>query len=215
MNARRDGQTLIKRKRRKFNLTLGLVACAVVAAIGKPAIALADGWGCQVLLCLSDPRGPETEKECVPPIEKLWDALRHGNPFPTCDFGSSYNDLPADLKQSIPASVVQQIMNSNSGASNTWASGGYCREDLLYWGGPEQSVLMCHASGAINVTINGSLWNRVWWDAPGGTIVENYGGYGQQTTPYDPTKAADEFMQKQNDAYSGNGWNNMLGGRSH
>lgn len=45
----------------------------------------ADDWGCQVLLCLSDPRGPTTEAECRPPIHKLWDHLRKGRPFPNCD----------------------------------------------------------------------------------------------------------------------------------
>ena len=47
--------------------------------------AKADDWGCQVLLCLSDPRGPTTESECKPPIHKLWDHLRKGKPFPSCD----------------------------------------------------------------------------------------------------------------------------------
>lgn len=45
----------------------------------------ADDWGCQVLLCLSDPRGPTTESECKPPIHKLWDHLRKGRSFPSCD----------------------------------------------------------------------------------------------------------------------------------
>ncbi|EBC1886528.1 hypothetical protein BU332_22785 [Salmonella enterica] len=48
-----------------------------------------DLWGCQVLLCLSDPRGPTTEAECRPPIHKLWRHLRKGKPFPTCNMATN------------------------------------------------------------------------------------------------------------------------------
>lgn len=57
----------------------------MAAAFGYSQGASASDWGCQVLLCLSDPRGPTTEGECVPPIHKLWDHLRKGRVFPTCD----------------------------------------------------------------------------------------------------------------------------------
>lgn len=46
---------------------------------------MASDWGCQVLLCLSDPRGPTTESECQPPIRKLWKHLAKGKSFPTCE----------------------------------------------------------------------------------------------------------------------------------
>lgn len=52
--------------------------------VGVGQEAMADDWGCQVLLCLSDARGATTESECRPPIEKLWKQLRRGKPFPTC-----------------------------------------------------------------------------------------------------------------------------------
>lgn len=58
-------------------------------------LAHADDWGCQVLLCMSDPRGPTTEKECVPPMEKLWRHLAKGGRFPTCDL---VDDMPRDIK---------------------------------------------------------------------------------------------------------------------
>lgn len=51
--------------------------------------ARADDWGCEVLLCLSDPRGPTTESECRPPIEKLYDVLKRGGSFPSCSFAGS------------------------------------------------------------------------------------------------------------------------------
>lgn len=46
--------------------------------------ARADNWGCQVILCLSNPGGPTQYAECRPPIEKLWRELAKGHSFPTC-----------------------------------------------------------------------------------------------------------------------------------
>ena len=54
-----------------------------------PAPARADDWGCQVLLCMSNPGGPTQFAECVPPIERLWRHLRRGGSFPTCDMAGS------------------------------------------------------------------------------------------------------------------------------
>lgn len=46
--------------------------------------ARADDWGCQVLLCLSNPGGPTQYAACVPPIQRLWSELAKGGAFPTC-----------------------------------------------------------------------------------------------------------------------------------
>ena len=67
--------------------TLFLFVCLGVAA--SPAFA--SRWGCEVLLCLSNPAGPTAVAECVPPIKKLWRALRKGKPFPTCDLQDGNN----------------------------------------------------------------------------------------------------------------------------
>lgn len=159
---------------RRWSLALSVLGGASIFAACP---AYADDWGCQVLLCLSNPGGPEQYSACVPPIEKLWSALRHGDPFPSCDFG----------------------MGGSQGtvATNTFASGGYCREDFLYWGGPEQSELLCRATGAINVVINDQLYTRVWWDVSGQdrTITEFYGAGGTQM-PYDPSQSAALFLRQ-------------------
>jgi hypothetical protein len=68
---------------------LGALALASLMCLSTAA--RASDWGCKVLLCLSDPRGPETESACVPPIQALWRALAHGDPFPTCDLASGPN----------------------------------------------------------------------------------------------------------------------------
>jgi hypothetical protein len=170
---------------RRFLLLTSVLTTWSVFAL---PLARADDWGCQVLLCLANPGGPEQYSQCVSPIEKLWSALRHGDPFPTCDFASGGS---GDLGRS-----------EGGGASNTFASAGYCREDLLHWGGPEQSELLCDATGAINVEINGELYTRVWWDAaaPDRTITEYYGtgsGGVRPEVPYDPTQAAKQFLRAQ------------------
>ena len=159
-----------------------LFVAAVLAAtsVFEPGLARAHDWGCQVILCLSSPGGPERYSECVPPIEKLWDALRHGDPFPGCELaGRGAGQRP------------------DTSATNLFASAAYCREDLLYWGGPEHGELLCGARGAINVEIDGQLYTRVWWDAGGAnrTITEFYGA-GSTLAPYDPARAAHLFLER-------------------
>lgn len=46
--------------------------------------ARADEWGCQVILCISNPAGATQYAECRPPINKLWRWLAKGRSFPTC-----------------------------------------------------------------------------------------------------------------------------------
>lgn len=67
------------------------IARAFVAVVGLGSFYLvfdskvsAAEWGCQVILCLSNPSGPTQYAECRPPIHKLWRALAKGRPFPTC-----------------------------------------------------------------------------------------------------------------------------------
>lgn len=69
-----------------------LAAPIMTAAISFSQVAHADDWGCEVLLCLSDPRGPTTESECRPPIEKLWRHLAKGRSFPSCSLAGSADD---------------------------------------------------------------------------------------------------------------------------
>ncbi|ACD20814.1 hypothetical protein [Paraburkholderia phytofirmans] len=182
-----DGVRLpvMRRVARRWALALTLFAGISLLA---PGLAHADDWDCQVLLCLSNPGGPEQYGACVPPIERLWSALRHGDPFPTCDFGTGGS----------PGTF----------ATSTFASGGYCREGLLYWGGPEQSELLCGATGAINVDIDNQLYARVWWDAggAGSTITEFYGA-GSTLVPYDPSQSAALFLQRseQSNSFGGGG----------
>lgn len=80
--ARKNQRSLVRRAFRVFCLV------TVITLPWTPQLARADDFGCKVLLCLADPRGPETEQQCVPPIEQMKAGLAHGDPFPTCDMGS-------------------------------------------------------------------------------------------------------------------------------
>lgn len=176
-----------------------------LACLAPVAPAHADDWGCRVLLCLSDPRGPETEAACVPPIERLWSALRHGAPFPSCDLNSSLTDLPPDVQNLLPPEALNA--GQGTGASNAWASGGYCRLDLLHWVGREKDTLGCGASGAINVMVNGTLLTRVWWGVGGmgGHTITEFYGQGSTEKPYDPSAAAQQFLDAINAASNAGG----------
>lgn len=55
-----------------------LMLAAVPAANASP-------YGCTVLLCLSNPAGPQAVAECVDPISRLRHDLRRGRPFPSCE----------------------------------------------------------------------------------------------------------------------------------
>jgi hypothetical protein len=170
---------------RRWSLALSVLGGTSIFA---PGLAYADDWGCEVLLCLANPGGPEQYSACVPPIEKLWRALRHGDPFPTCDFGMGGSH--------------------GTSATNTFACSGYCREDFLYWGGPEQSELLCRATGAINVVINDQLYTRVWWDVSGqGATTTEFYGAGSIQVPYDPSQSGALFLQttEQQNIFGGGG----------
>lgn len=63
----------------------GLITAAVFAALS--ASAQADEYGCQVLLCLSNPNGPMAVQQCEPPIQRFLreQAERPAKPFPRCE----------------------------------------------------------------------------------------------------------------------------------
>lgn len=59
----------------------------LLAGSGWSAPAAASDYGCEVLLCLSNPGGPTQYAACVPPITKLWRELALGHSFPICSGG--------------------------------------------------------------------------------------------------------------------------------
>jgi len=74
-------------------------AVSVCAAATFSGQAHADDWGCEVLLCLSNPAGPMAVAQCVPPIKRLYAALTklHPDPFPTCEQATASNHAGVDF----------------------------------------------------------------------------------------------------------------------
>lgn len=95
------------------------VAIASVVGAGVvPAPAHASDWGCQVLLCLSNPGGATQYPACVPPITKLWRQLAMGGAFPTCTGGGITKAKVNNLKDPRRRSVT---MISNDGRRTTYS----------------------------------------------------------------------------------------------
>ncbi|RCS22842.1 hypothetical protein DUT91_15190 [Phyllobacterium salinisoli] len=80
----------------KISLAKAFVAAASLASFSLvfDSKARADGWGCQVILCLSNPGGPTQHAECRPPIRKLWDRLAKGRSIPSCSGAGFHSSRP-------------------------------------------------------------------------------------------------------------------------
>lgn len=67
-------------------LPCGLLSASVLmlSYLSSSSNVRADDWGCQVIICLSNPGGPTQYTECRPPIQKLWRHLAKGRSFPIC-----------------------------------------------------------------------------------------------------------------------------------
>jgi hypothetical protein len=65
-------------------LLASLSGILVVGAAVSSRQARADQWGCEVLLCMSNPAGPEAVSQCAPPMERFYSVLKHGGSRPTC-----------------------------------------------------------------------------------------------------------------------------------
>jgi hypothetical protein len=132
-------------------MKLKMVLCATTLALASVA-AHADDWGCTVVLCLANPKGPTAVSECVPPIKKLWSELAKGHAFPSCDMNSSGA--------------------SGNSASHQWSSGNNCPPQYQYYGGADNSELLCSMAGVVSININNKPYNRVWWNGSN-TMTDN------------------------------------------
>jgi hypothetical protein len=96
-----------------------LLGCAIF--LGAACVSLSteaeDLWGCQVLLCLSNPDGPEALTECQPPIERLWEHLRHGNSFPSCPSGGSAYARPTSSYYDLCPAGTTELPSGQLGAA--------------------------------------------------------------------------------------------------
>lgn len=138
---------------------------AFLVATSAAAPAQADQWGCEVLLCLSNPAGPTAVAQCVPPIKRLWRHLAKRGSFPTC---AEANGQGGELR-------------------NTWAAySHWCPKHLEYirHANADRSEFACNASGSIDVRQATGELHRIWWGvvvpAPG--LDPHYFGPYEETT---------------------------------
>ena len=96
-----------------------LLGCAVFlgAACVSFSTEAENLWGCQVLLCLANPNGPEALSECQPPIERLRAHLRHGHPFPNCPEGGSAYARPASSYYDLCPTGTVELPEAQFGAA--------------------------------------------------------------------------------------------------
>lgn len=165
------------------------------------ASAHADDWGCEVLLCMSNPAGPMAVSACVPPITRLFDHLRHGGSFPTCAMGGS----------------------GNTGATHSFSNPrGNCPEQYTDWDWVEYGhstrrwePVGCQYAGVVTTYIEGKINTRVWWQV-GGSVSEPMNGNTQASAKYladykvwrikeDERLAAIKRAEEERARYSGSG----------
>ena len=103
--------------------TTTFVGCALAATVFFAAPAAASDWGCQVLLCISNPGGPMQYAACVPPITQLYDVLRSGGSFPTCTGVGFSSSMPRyEPYQCADGSVLTRIEGETGSDSLTCRS---------------------------------------------------------------------------------------------
>jgi hypothetical protein len=100
----------------------------IFAGSGWSAPAAASDWGCQVLLCLSNPGGPTQYAACVPPISKLWDQLATDHPFPSCTEGGVAGTKTHGRWGS---SSYRVTMTYSDGSQQTYSLAGIANEPPL------------------------------------------------------------------------------------
>lgn len=130
----------------------------------------ASDYGCQVLLCLSNPGGPTQYAECQPPINRLWDDLENGRPFPTCEQAGNGAYAQQLYTHYDPCPEGMQSLDSGINAVTQAAIDAYNRAaGRFYYGGGDPRPQPTTSSGE-----NG----EVCYQGKGGTVEINYGDWG-------------------------------------
>jgi hypothetical protein len=113
----------------------------VFALAGALPARAADLWGCEVLLCMSNPAGPTAVAPCVPPINKLWRHLAKGGRFPDCPQARAQADTLVRMRPALYGWCPKHLTRDNPGV-------------------PGQTV--CLATQSIDVIVEGKLTSRIW-----------------------------------------------------
>ncbi|HEY8097009.1 MAG TPA: hypothetical protein VIE65_13080 [Methylobacter sp.] len=148
---------------KKLIVSIGLIG-TLFAFSGT---AQADDWGCQVLLCLANPKGAMAVTPCVPPIMKLLQEMaKPWSSFspPTCDMssgsssaggGSSANGKyePA-TEQNCPPQYAQYY--------------DYMIENIQM----HQYVGCSGLTSYVEVNVNNAPFSKTWMIGTSGTLTE-------------------------------------------
>lgn len=137
----------------------GIRSKTLVCALATTIVGLmAAAWpsparavdGCLVLLCFAAPSW-RSIPQCVPPIREVLRDLARGRAFPTCGMSGPGNS-----------------------ASHQWASApAFCPPQYTrVFDGPTGQVFSCDYSGAVTVTVDGTVWARAWWGFSGDTATD-------------------------------------------
>lgn len=106
--------------------------------------------GCLVMLCFAAPSWRAIPR-CVPPIRQVLRDLARGKSFPTCAIAGAGNSV-----------------------RNDWANAaGYCPPQYIHlYFSDTGPVAYCDYTGAVSVSVNGTLFSRTWWNVDGGSVTE-------------------------------------------
>ena len=153
---------------------------ALVALLGGLALAGASparaSTGCTVLLCLAG--NWRNISQCVPPVTQVLRDLLRGRAFPTCAMAGAGNGAG---NRDVPVPECPGPYLSETFTDGTFT--GY----------------VCNLSGVIEVTVNGALWSKTYWDSAGNSITEYTAtaktqlGAGNYDTAFD--EAMDSWRQ--------------------
>ncbi|MBX5133263.1 hypothetical protein HJB80_11410 [Rhizobium lentis] len=168
------------------------ICCMTPSYLISGSKAQAEVWGCQVILCLSNPGGPTQFGECRPPIQKLWRELARGHSFPTCSGVGFHSSRPGYEPYYCDAGYRLRGGDGSGGGQVTCVatspqpvSNALCSQDADNFGTHDNSVLSPHwqrqdgryrCTGYpimrpnvrsrphyIDVTIDGATTQRVWY----------------------------------------------------
>ncbi|BCG83507.1 hypothetical protein [Mesorhizobium sp. 113-3-3] len=144
----------------KMSRVLPVVVVLPTLAALSSAPAQADDFGCKVLLCILNPQGWASVGECVPPVERAFRMVAHGEPWPQCpEAGSSGRIGYEEFKPCPDGTIAVSPDAESSGSDNS------SRSQTVYK--PDSNGAFCAARNATNSS---------WGTNPRGS------GYGTRPT---------------------------------
>lgn len=145
-------------------------------AILFSAPAIASDYGCKVLLCLSNPGGPREFVECHPPINQLYEDLKEGRPFPSCDeAGNNYARRVFDPFDPCPDSTTAAARSSHVTTGQKQGNGRLSTDSRAVISEGPGGARACVGKAVGNYTASDcdgcesytvTVYDRVDWQAP-------------------------------------------------